>query len=155
MAKKMVIKQNFPIECYGRDEKGNEVLEEPVEIELEICQGAGTIKGISGDVKCEYNTGGHHQRCKASHPDVDKVGDGVTCPFSFDLPYASDTRAELIRLLKEYRKEMKTVMDSNQQDVDGGKYDPEDSVYQGKSARAAILSHYIKKLDKIFSEFGL
>lgn len=40
---------------------------------------------ISSIVKCKYNTGGHGQRCKASHPDTDKVGEGIICPYSFDI----------------------------------------------------------------------
>lgn len=45
---------------------------------------------ISSHVKCPYNTGGHGQRCKASHPEVDKVGDGVLCPYALDIPYYAD-----------------------------------------------------------------
>ena len=81
------VEQTFPIQCKGRNNKGLEVLSVPVDVIVEIHVSPGS-NTISSTVKCPYNTGGHGQRCKASHPNVDKVGDGVGCPYSFDIPYA-------------------------------------------------------------------
>ena len=82
-----MVTQNYPIECKGRNRFGKEVLDNPVKVEVTISQRPGSNM-ISSLVKCTYNTGSHGQRCKASHPDVDKVGKGVGCPYSFDIPYA-------------------------------------------------------------------
>ena len=85
------VTQTYPVECKGRNEIGDEVLATPVNVEVEIYK----IRGgnlISSDVECPYNTGGHGQRCKASHPEVDKVGEGVGCPYSFDIPYAIEIK---------------------------------------------------------------
>ena len=84
------VKQIYPIQCRGRDRKGNEVLETPVEAEVKIYNSGSNT--ISSDVECPYNTGGHGQRCKASHPDVDKKWGGIGCPYSFDIPYAFEKR---------------------------------------------------------------
>ena len=81
------VEQKFPIECSGRDSTGSFVLKEPVNVTVEIYKIPGSDI-ISSNVDCPYNTGGHGERCKASHPDVDKVGEGIRCPYSFDLPYA-------------------------------------------------------------------
>ena len=35
--------------------------------------------GWDVSVECPYNTGGHGQRCMASHPGYEKLGDGVPC----------------------------------------------------------------------------
>jgi len=85
------IKQTYPIECKGRNEIGDEVLTTPVSVNVEIHKSPGS-NTISSNVDCPYNTGGHGQRCKASHPDVDKVGEGAGCPYSFDIPYALETK---------------------------------------------------------------
>lgn len=88
------IEQKFPIRCRGQDLLGNDVLKHPVEVTLTIYQRYGDERGISSRVNyCPYNTGGHGQRCKASHPEIDKliVSGKVLdafCPYSFDLPYA-------------------------------------------------------------------
>ena len=80
------VEQIFPIQCRGRDEQGKEVLKEPIDVKVKIYKSPG-ISMICSDVSsCQYNTGGHGQRCKASHPDKDKVGDGVNCPYAVDLP---------------------------------------------------------------------
>jgi len=81
------VEQDFPIECKGRDGKGKEVLPKPVNVTVHIYKSPGS-SSITTQVNCPYNTGSHGQRCKASHPDKDKVGDGVICPYSFDIPYA-------------------------------------------------------------------
>jgi hypothetical protein len=85
------ITQTFPIKCKGRNEEGEEVLKEPVDVKIEIYMHQGSSM-ISSNVTCPYNTGGHGQRCKASHPGVDKVGEGVTCSYSFDIPYALEAK---------------------------------------------------------------
>lgn len=85
------VEQKFPIECKGRDNLGNDVLEKPVEVTVHIHKSPGS-NTISSEVKCRYNTGSHGQRCKASHPEVDKVGEGIGCPYSFDIPYALEVK---------------------------------------------------------------
>lgn len=52
------VEQNFPIECKGRDSKGEEVLDEPVKVIVNIHKSPG-ISNISSEVKCQYNSGGH------------------------------------------------------------------------------------------------
>ena len=88
--KEDIIAYEFPIKCKGRDKNGNEVLEEPIGVIVNISRTTDT--SIESDVECPYNTGGHGQRCKASHPEVDKVGEGVRCPYSFDIPYAFEKK---------------------------------------------------------------
>ena len=88
MALDKYIVQVFPILCKGRDIVGNETLKDPVEVEIKIYQSIGNNSTISSEVKCPYNTGGHGQRCKASHPEFDKIERSIFCPYSFDLPYA-------------------------------------------------------------------
>lgn len=83
-------KITFTVPCHGRDSNGNPVLNEPVEVDVNVSQSSKWV--ISLDVKCPYNTGGHKQRCKASHPEVDKVGEGVSCVYSVDIPYALDQK---------------------------------------------------------------
>lgn len=86
------VEQNFPVECKGRDDEGNEVLDKPVAVNVKVYKSPGSSR-ISSLVECPYNTGGHGQRCKASHPPgVDKVGQGVICPYSFDIPYALEKK---------------------------------------------------------------
>jgi len=85
------VQATFPIECKGRDSRGREVLDKPVSANVKISKSPGSNE-LTSLVECCYNTGGHGQRCKASHPDVDKVGEGIGCPYSFDVPYAFDKR---------------------------------------------------------------
>ncbi|MBS3107835.1 hypothetical protein J4468_02860 [Candidatus Woesearchaeota archaeon] len=85
------VTQTYPIECKGRNEVGDEVLDTPVSVKVKIDKSMGSNM-ISSNVECPYNTGGHGQRCKASHPQVDKVGKGVGCPYSFDIPYALEVK---------------------------------------------------------------
>lgn len=80
----------FTIPCYGRDSDGNPALEKPVQAEVNVSQSS--LWTISLNVKCPHNTGGHGQRCKASHPEVDKVKKGVNCVYSVDIPYALDQK---------------------------------------------------------------
>ena len=92
MAKNRYLKAIFLIKCKGRDAEKKEVLTKSVGVKVKIDQANGDEKNISLSVKCKYNTGGHGQRCKASHPYVDKVGEGIICPYSVDIPYAFDNR---------------------------------------------------------------
>jgi len=75
------------IKCLGRRAPGIPALREPVDAVVHIRQAGNSI---SLDVNCIYNTGGHGQRCKASHPNVDKVGDGVFCAYAVDIPWHHD-----------------------------------------------------------------
>jgi hypothetical protein len=88
MALDKYIEKKFPIKCFGRDSEGKPVLETPVKFKLNIHQRPGDDENISVSVdKCPYNTGGHGQRCRASHPPgVDKIGVGIICPFTLSLP---------------------------------------------------------------------
>jgi hypothetical protein len=98
------IEQKFPIKCVGRNFQGREALKDPIDVEVTISKipDSDTIESL---VKCPYNTGGHGQRCKASHPDVDKVGEGVGCPYSFDIPYALEIDKDYFtKLLQLARK---------------------------------------------------
>ncbi|MBR9705816.1 hypothetical protein GOV14_02155 [Candidatus Pacearchaeota archaeon] len=78
----------FKVKCKGRDEQRNEVLEEAVKVTVNVTPSGESI--LSSSVECQYNTGSHGQRCKASHPEVDKQGKGIICPYSIDIPYAID-----------------------------------------------------------------
>jgi hypothetical protein len=91
MASNLPVTQTYPIECKGRDDLGAVVLATPVPAKVVISQRVGSNM-ISSIVKCPYNTGAHGERCKASHPDSDKEGAGVLCPYSFDIPYALEKR---------------------------------------------------------------
>lgn len=82
------IKQIFPIQCKGRDTNGKECLDEAVEVEVKIYKSP-DCDIISSQVKCQYNTGGHGQRCTAFDMGmVEKTGQGIICPYSFDIPYS-------------------------------------------------------------------
>ena len=88
-----MISQDFPVQCKGRDENGNEVLKNPIGVIVKVYQSPDVHTGFSSQVMCPHITGGHGQRCKASHPKgVDKVGDGVNCPYAFDIPYALEKK---------------------------------------------------------------
>jgi len=78
----------FEIKCPGRKAPGIPALEKPVDVKVTFRQSGNSIHG---NVECPHNTGGHGQRCKASHPPgIDKVGEGVECPYSLDIPWYSD-----------------------------------------------------------------
>ena len=82
--------KRLTIRCKGRNAARKEVLPEPVYVIVTIAQPAENENDIFLSVECPHNTGGHGQRCKASHPEIDKVGDGIACPYAVDIPYASD-----------------------------------------------------------------
>lgn len=92
MAQNEYIGITFPIKCRGRNALRGEVFpaNKAIEAKVVIYQPNGIDTSISSTVECPHNTGGHGQRCKASHLNKDKVGDGVICPFSFDIPSALD-----------------------------------------------------------------
>lgn len=78
------ISTDFPISCRGRNATGNEALDKPVMVTVNVYQSPGVETMISTTVKgCPHNTGSHGQHCKASN--LDKVGKGVSCPFARDL----------------------------------------------------------------------
>lgn len=73
------------VQCYGCDQNGQLALEEPMNAQVKIYKTPDSEYLISTTVKCSYNTGAHGQRCRASHPETDKAGEGVSCPFSFEI----------------------------------------------------------------------
>ena len=96
----------FPIECKGRDSAGHLALKDAIDVKVKIYKRPGG-SDISSLVECSYNTGGHGQRCKASHPEVDKEGEGVICPYSFDLPYALDEFSSVVRMNATLKKKIR------------------------------------------------
>lgn len=101
------MKKTILFKCKGRGfrDKRN-VLKAPESVTMELNKRPGS-KNISTSVDCRFNTGGHGQRCKASHPHIDKIGNGVSCPFSFDYPSAAENPKWRIppgfkRLVKEF-----------------------------------------------------
>jgi hypothetical protein len=79
-----VTEQIFNIQCVGRTPEGGGVMMQPVDVRVRVYNRAGS-NILHHDVTCPYITGGHGQRCKASHPEVDKDEEGVDCPYSVDL----------------------------------------------------------------------
>ncbi len=94
------VEQNLSIQCHGRDTFGKEVLKSPVTLNVNVHKSPGSTY-ISNIVECPYNTGGHGQRCKASHPYVDKIGGGVGCPYAFDIDDGNEE--DVTRLAPEAR----------------------------------------------------
>ena len=77
-------KIEFMFKCHGRDCEGNETLDNPSPVILTVYQNP-MRSVISTDVTCKWCTGGHHQRCMASHQDVedhDKHEHKVYCPYA-------------------------------------------------------------------------
>lgn len=109
--------QEFPtiksteIMCNGRGPNGEGVLEKPINVVIELSRPylrkPNDIEVVPKD--CPFLTGGHCQRCKASHPDKDKVGTGVLCPYSFNWPYVLENNldwkipTELISIMEEVK----------------------------------------------------
>ena len=98
MAKDAYLEKVFPVQCRGRGVSGKEVLAEPVAVKVKVSQARGDERNISLSVECPYNTGGHGQRCKASHPETDKINEDVACAYSIDIPYAIDAK-----MIKKHR----------------------------------------------------
>ena len=88
------IEQIFPIRCLGRDAERKTVLEKAVGVSVNIHK-APNSSMISSSVECEYNCGAHGEMCRAA-----KKGE-VICPYSFDIPYALDSKLTKKILEKE------------------------------------------------------
>lgn len=74
------VEHGFLIECRGRDEERNGVLDAPLNIKIKIYKRPGSSI-ISTDVSdCRYNCGGHGQYCSASEQEK------ILCPYAVDLP---------------------------------------------------------------------
>ena len=79
------VEKTHSLKCFGRDENNKKALKESVDVLVQVYKSPGSNM-ISSNVTCPYNTGGHGQRCKASHPTVDKIyGKEVYCPYAFDI----------------------------------------------------------------------
>ena len=77
--------KSVEIECRGRGPRGENVLRVPIHVVVGLFKPYPRHpEEIEAKPTCPYLTGGHGQRCKASHPNQDKVGDGVFCIFRFD-----------------------------------------------------------------------
>jgi hypothetical protein len=76
-------RHRFTFRCHGRDAEGNETLDEPVPVVLEFYQNP-LKSSFTSQVQCQFVTGGHAQRCRASHQDYEdcnKHGQKVYCPY--------------------------------------------------------------------------
>ncbi|MDD5738395.1 MAG: hypothetical protein PHY72_00495 [Candidatus Pacebacteria bacterium] len=100
--------ERVTIFCKGRGSDGQEVLENSIRVVVQVSHPYASKPGdVLVEVNCRFNTGSHKQRCKASHPDLDKVGDGVLCPYSFDFPFVRENNPnwmipkELIDIITE------------------------------------------------------
>ena len=88
MAKDKYVQKIINIQCFGQNCNGLGTLDKPVEASVKCYQPPGVTDSFFTMVACKYNTGGHGQRCKSSHPaGADKIGDGVLCPYAFDYPH--------------------------------------------------------------------
>lgn len=92
MSEEKYIEAIFPIKCCGRDRFRQEVLskDRAIDVLVRVYQHHGINTSFSSMVTCPHIAGSHSHRCTASHPGEDKVGNGVICPFAFDLPHAID-----------------------------------------------------------------
>lgn len=79
------------VRCRGRDAERKPVLDKPVNATVRIRRFEDG-ESISLSVDCPHNTGSHGQRCMASHPGQEGVGDGVSCPYACDIPWCFDNR---------------------------------------------------------------
>jgi len=74
------VEHGFPIECRGRDEEGNGVLDKPLNTRVKVYKSPGSSL-ISTDVSdCPFNYGPHGEYCTASGQEK------ILCPYSVDLP---------------------------------------------------------------------
>jgi hypothetical protein len=73
-------------DCCGRTSCGQAALTKPIEVTATVSKLRGTDVITCSVDRCSFNTGSHGQRCRASHPGHEKLGDGVLCPFAFDYP---------------------------------------------------------------------
>lgn len=97
------------LKCRGRNAEGKPALEKPVNVVVDMVgSNQEALNNIATNiVVCRHNTGGHGHRCKASHPNVNKVGEGVLCPFAFDYPYVTEGNPNW-----ECPEELKSIFDS-------------------------------------------
>ena len=86
MAEQEYIERKVTAPCHGRAAGGADALQNPVMVEATLYQSPGVTDSFGCYVQCPYNTGGHGERCKASHPEQDKVVPGVSCLHSFFYP---------------------------------------------------------------------
>src|SRR4030042_1413607 len=134
----------FPIECKGRDANGKDVLKNPVKALVKIYKRQGS-SDLSSILECQYNTGGPGHRCKASHPDVDKIGEGVICPYSLATPNTSDVNinveeegkdnyAKLEKDNKELREKLRSVKPKSRNELN----------WEQRTARQLHASYYLR-----------
>ena len=73
------------MKCRGIDASDHPALSDPITIRIEIQKSPG-VHSIDINPLCPYNVGWHGQRCKASHPKIDKRKDGrsIYCKYRFD-----------------------------------------------------------------------
>lgn len=73
----------YIFKCHGRDCEDNETLDTPVPVIVSFYQNP--MRSVfSMEVDCKFVTGGHRQRCMASHQsceDHDSHGHKVGCPY--------------------------------------------------------------------------
>lgn len=81
-----------PFMCSGRNHLRETVLTTPVSAKVAINLRNDESLTISFNVDCPFNTGGHSQRCKAAHPDQDKFGVEIFCPYTLDIPHVVDNK---------------------------------------------------------------
>lgn len=86
MSKEKYISQEFPIRCSGRNTRGEEVLEKPIKVIIDVHQSPGDERCITITPKnCPFLAGGHGERCNASS---EKGKTKAVCVYSADIPYA-------------------------------------------------------------------
>ncbi len=81
---------NVQLGCKGRGFRGEEVLKQEQLVNINLHRSPGSTSVSVTPTDCPHNTGSHAQRCKAAHPETDKIGNGISCPYSFDYPYAQE-----------------------------------------------------------------
>lgn len=81
------VEQVYPIECNGRNARGEHALCVPVNVRVKIYKSPDSNM-ISSIVECKYNKGSHGEECSVTKLSKEKVN----CPYSFDLPYALEMR---------------------------------------------------------------
>jgi len=82
----------IPMTCFGRNSEGKNALSTAVNFNLVITRPPEDSQCVSISAEsCPHNTGSGKQRCKASYaPGIDKIGEGIICPYTLDIPYGVD-----------------------------------------------------------------
>ena len=78
----------FNVLCRGRDHRDKPVFgaSDAIPVTVSVRQSPDS-NIISTSVTCPHNVGGHGHRCKAAHPEADKIIQmEATCCYSIDLP---------------------------------------------------------------------